>query len=53
MKAFVEEALAAAAEIDQTGEVNPADEVHAWLERRAKGETPTPRRHRDHASLIT
>lgn len=37
-EAFVKEALAAGAEIDQTGEVYPAEDVHAWLERLAKGE---------------
>lgn len=44
MEVLVQEALAATAEIDRSGELYPADEVHAWLERGAKGETPTPLR---------
>jgi predicted transcriptional regulator len=35
---FVKEALAADADIERTGEVFRADDVHAWLERLAKGQ---------------
>lgn len=35
---FVKEALAADADIERTGEVYRAEDVHAWLERLAKGE---------------
>jgi predicted transcriptional regulator len=34
---FVEEAVAADREIERTGEVYAADDVHAWLERIAQG----------------
>ena len=37
---FVKEALAADADIERTGEVYRAEDVHAWLERLAKGEKP-------------
>ncbi|MGH8751885.1 MAG: CopG family ribbon-helix-helix protein [Burkholderiales bacterium] len=37
MREFVKEALAADREIDQTGEMYAAADVHAWLERLAKG----------------
>ncbi len=37
MRAFVEEALAADQEIERTGEVYRAEDVHAWIERLAKG----------------
>ena len=40
MEAFVKEALAAGVEIDRTDEVYRAEDVHAWLERLAKGEKP-------------
>jgi predicted transcriptional regulator len=36
MKAFVEEALAAKADIDAGGAVYRAEDVHAWLERLAR-----------------
>ena len=42
MRSLVKEALAADAEIDRTGEVYRAEDVHAWAERIAKGE-PVPR----------
>ena len=42
MRSLVKEALAADAEIDRTGEVYRAEDVHAWAERIAKGE-PAPR----------
>jgi predicted transcriptional regulator len=38
MQSFVKEALAADADIERTGEVYRAEDVHAWLERLAKGE---------------
>lgn len=38
---FVKEALAADADIESTGEVYRAEDVHAWLERLAKGEKPS------------
>lgn len=37
MQEFVAEALAADADIERTGQVYPADAVHAWLERLARG----------------
>lgn len=37
---FVKEALAAEADIERTGEVYRAEDVHAWLERLAKGQKP-------------
>jgi predicted transcriptional regulator len=37
---FVKDALAAEADIERTGEVYRAEDVHAWLERLAKGEKP-------------
>lgn len=37
---FVKEALAADADVERTGEVYRAEDVHAWLERLAKGEKP-------------
>jgi predicted transcriptional regulator len=39
MRRLVREALAADAEVDRTGEVYRADDVHAWMERLARGET--------------
>jgi predicted transcriptional regulator len=36
MKAFVQEALAAKADIEQGGAVYRAEDVHAWLERLAR-----------------
>jgi hypothetical protein len=38
MAEFVTEALAADREIEAGGEVYAADDVHAWLERLARGE---------------
>jgi hypothetical protein len=38
MQSFVKEALAADADIERTGEVYRAEDVHAWLERLAKGD---------------
>jgi predicted transcriptional regulator len=38
MKAFVSEALASKADIEAGGAVYRADDVHAWMERLAKGE---------------
>jgi len=42
MRSFVKEALEADSEIDKTGEVYRAEDVHAWAERLAQG-TPGPR----------
>lgn len=39
-EAFVQEALAADRDIDAGGEVYAAEDVHAWLDRLARGETP-------------
>ena len=41
MQSFVKEALAADADIERTGEVYKADDVHAWLQRVAKGQKTT------------
>ena len=41
MQSFVKEALAADADIERTGEVYKADDVHAWLQRVAKGKKAT------------
>jgi predicted transcriptional regulator len=35
---FVREAMAAEADIERTGEVYRAEDVHAWLDRLAKGQ---------------
>jgi predicted transcriptional regulator len=40
MKAFVRDALAAKADIETSGSVYRAEDVHAWMERLAKGEKP-------------
>lgn len=40
MKAFVRDALAAKADIESGGAVYRAEDVHAWMERLAKGEKP-------------
>jgi predicted transcriptional regulator len=40
MREFVKEALAADRAIDRGGEVYAAADVHAWLERLAKGKKP-------------
>jgi predicted transcriptional regulator len=37
---FVMEALAADADIERTGEVYRAEDVHTWLDRLAKGQKP-------------
>jgi predicted transcriptional regulator len=39
MRSLVKEALAADAEIDRTGEVYRAEDVHAWAQRLARGAT--------------
>ena len=42
-KAFVRDALAAKSDIEKSGAVYRADDVHAWMERLAKGEkAPRP-----------
>jgi predicted transcriptional regulator len=41
LRGFVKEALAADKEIDQTGEVYRAEDVHAWMKRLAAGERAT------------
>ncbi len=38
LQSFVKEALAADADVERTGEVFRAEDVHAWLERLAKGQ---------------
>lgn len=38
MRSLVKEALAADGEIERTGEVYRADDVHAWVERLARGQ---------------
>ena len=44
LREFVEEALEADREIERTGEVYAAEDVHAWLERLAKGKrAPRPK----------
>ncbi len=44
MRSLVKEALAADAEIDRTGEVYRAEDVHAWTERLAQGvSSPRPK----------
>jgi predicted transcriptional regulator len=40
MRSLVKEALAADEEIERTGEVYRADDVHAWVERLARGHDP-------------
>jgi hypothetical protein len=39
MRSLVKEALAADADIEKTGEVYSADDVHAWMQRLAVGES--------------
>ena len=39
MRSLVEEALEADEQIERTGEVYRAEDVHAWMERLARGET--------------
>jgi hypothetical protein len=44
MRNLVKEALAADSEIDKTGEVYRADDVHAWMKRLATdGSAPRPK----------
>ncbi len=44
MRDLVKEALAADAEIERTGRVYRAEDVHAWIERLARGEkVPRPK----------
>jgi predicted transcriptional regulator len=44
MRAFVQEALAADGDVEHTGEVYRAVDVHAWIERLARGKkTPRPK----------
>jgi predicted transcriptional regulator len=44
VQSFVREALAADADIERTGEVYRAEDVHAWIDRLAKGrKTPRPK----------
>jgi predicted transcriptional regulator len=44
MRSLVKEALAADSEIDKTGEVYRADDVHAWMKRlAADGSAPRPK----------
>lgn len=44
MRSLVKEALAADSEIDKTGEVYRADDVHAWMKRLAtEGSAPRPK----------
>lgn len=40
MREFVREALASKADVEAGGAVYRAEDVHAWLERLAKGEKP-------------
>ena len=40
IQSFVKEALAADADIERTGEVYRAEDVHAWLEHLAKRRSP-------------
>ena len=40
MRSLVMEALAADEDIEKTGEVYRAEDVHAWMERLARGESP-------------
>ena len=40
MRSLVKEAMAADAEIERTGEVYRSEDVHAWMGRLARGETP-------------
>jgi predicted transcriptional regulator len=41
LQTFVKEALAADADIERTGKMYRAEDVHAWLERLAKGQKPS------------
>ena len=43
MRNLVKEALAADADIERTGEVYRAADVHAWVDRLTKGEAPRPK----------
>lgn len=44
MRSLVREALAADADIERTGTVYRAEDVHAWMERLAQGKRVTPPR---------
>jgi predicted transcriptional regulator len=41
LRTFVKEALAADADVERAGEMYRAADVHAWLERLAKGQRPS------------
>ncbi|MGD9597059.1 MAG: CopG family ribbon-helix-helix protein [Steroidobacteraceae bacterium] len=43
MRSLVKEALAADADIERTGEVYRAEDVHAWVDRLAKGTATRPK----------
>ena len=43
MSSLVKDALAADVDVERTGEVYRAQDVHAWLERLAKGPAPRPK----------
>jgi predicted transcriptional regulator len=43
MRDLVSEALSADAEIERTGEVYGAEDVHAWMERLARAPAPRPK----------
>ena len=43
MQCLVKEALAADADIGRTGEVYRSQDVHAWIDRLAKGSAPRPK----------
>jgi len=43
MRSLVKEALLADADIERTGEVYRADDVHAWMERLAQAPTARPK----------
>lgn len=40
LQSLIRDALAADADIDETGEVYRAEDVHAWMQRLAAGESP-------------
>ncbi len=40
LRSLVQEALAADEDIEKTGEVYRAEDVHAWMKRLARGESP-------------
>lgn len=43
MRSLVKEALASDAEIERTGEVYRAEDVHAWMNRLARGTSARPK----------